>query len=402
MKIPKEISCLLDRLESKGFEAFVVGGCVRDGLLGVTPYDWDVCTSAYPEEVQSVFPDYFVIPTGLKHGTVTVISGEMQVEITTYRQDGEYLDKRHPESVRFTPDIRKDLERRDFTINAMAYSPKAGLIDFSGGREHLKKKILCCVGDPMARFSEDALRILRGLRFAAVYGLTIDPDTSNAIHNCKDGLRAISAERIFVELKKLIESPHCSTILLEYPDILGVLFPKMNHSFELYDLWIQFTPKLDQIPRRFSFRFSAILDWCYQNGCSIDAIRQSITGLKPDKKTSHHILSLIKHLHLPIPKTLAEIRRFAERNSLELLEELLLLREVLYVEDGTKAKNLIQEIRDNNLCYRLEHLAISGDDLIKKDLSGKEIGAALHKALDAVIEDKAVNTKESLLNFLFS
>ncbi|MBO5364922.1 MAG: CCA tRNA nucleotidyltransferase, partial [Clostridia bacterium] len=207
MKLPTEVSNLLTRLESKGFEAFVVGGCVRDSLLNKKPADWDICTSAYPEDVQAIFPDHFVLPTGLKHGTVTVVSDGIHVEITTYRKDGIYLDSRHPESVTYTEEIKEDLKRRDFTINAMAYSPKKGLLDYFNGRNHLKKGVLCCVGDPVTRFSEDALRILRGLRFAAGYGLTIEPKTARAIHLCRDGLKSISAERILTELKKLLISP---------------------------------------------------------------------------------------------------------------------------------------------------------------------------------------------------
>lgn len=402
MKLPSPVSQILDRLESNGFEAFVVGGCVRDSLLGIVPSDWDICTSAYPEDVQAVFPDHFVIPTGLKHGTVTVISGNMQVEITTYRRDGQYLDHRHPESVSFTPNIQEDLKRRDFTINAMAYSPKAGLIDYFHGKQHLENKLLCCVGNPATRFSEDSLRILRGIRFAARFNLTIEPHTSNAIHNCKYGLTSISAERILIEFKKILESPYPASVLYEYPDILSTIFPDINNSFTSDTSWKQFVNKLSSLPESFPLRFSALLDWCSQKGNSSEAINKTLKRLKPGKNTYQHVIHLTRLLPQPSPASLAETRRFAGKYGMELLEDLLVLKKNQFHASNINIQKYIEEIKEKKLCYNIEHLDISGKDLIAKGLSGPNIGAALQQALDAVIDGAVSNTKESLLNFLFS
>lgn len=402
MKIPTKVTQILDRLESNGFEAFVVGGCVRDSILGISPADWDVCTSAFPEDVQAVFSDFFVIPTGLKHGTVTVILDNMQVEITTYRRDGMYLDHRHPDSVCFTSNIQEDLKRRDFTINAMAYSPRKGLVDFFEGVNHLKKKILCCVGNPQKRFSEDALRILRGIRFAARFGLTIEPETSQAIHDCKDGIHSISAERILVELIKILESPNLSFVLSDYPDVLATIFPNIKNSFTVSASWNEIIEKLSLLPSSFPLRISALLDWCYRNGNQQELLDDAIKKLKPDNKTRHHISRLLECLQHKVPEGLIDARKFIGKYGLTILEEILVINEVLYDYKANNIKRIIKEIQEKKLCCTLDQLAISGHDLKMKGLSGTNIGLFLHQALDAVTEGRVANTKESLLNFLFS
>ncbi len=402
MKIPKEISQLLARLESNGFEAFVVGGCVRDSLLGKTPVDWDICTSACPEDVQKLFTDYFVIPTGLKHGTITVVSKGMNVEITTYRLDGQYTDYRRPESVTYTKNLLEDLKRRDFTMNAMAYSPKSGLIDHFNGQEHLKQKLLCCVGDPFTRFSEDALRILRGLRFSTTHGLIIERNTAKAIHDCKSGLASISAERIYTELRKTLESPNFSRILVEYPDVLATLFPDAKEHFIFSDQWEKFMQKLAYLPESFPLRFASLLYWCHKCKNYPELCKSIIHQLKPDKKTQEHIMTLIDCQLLPFPDSLPETRRFLGRYGTQIFEELIAWRTVQFGEEHTQSKDFLKEILNNNLCCTIRDLAISGNHLQKLGLSGAEIGKALHMALNAVIESKVPNTEECLIKFLFS
>ena len=200
--IPENITYVLDRLHSAGFESYIVGGCVRDSLLGIPAHDFDVTTNALPQEVIDVFSDMNVIETGIKHGTVTVVSGGENVEITTHRIDGEYLDNRRPSDVTFTRNIENDLSRRDFTVNAMAYSPHSGLVDLHGGVQDLDRKIIRCVGEPDRRFGEDGLRILRALRFSSVLGFQVDEQTSMSIHANSHLLKNISAERIFSEFAK--------------------------------------------------------------------------------------------------------------------------------------------------------------------------------------------------------
>ena len=204
IKLPMPVQFILNQLNDNGYEAYVVGGCVRDSIMGFTPHDWDICTSALPEQVIDVFKDYKVIPTGIQHGTVSVVLEDTVYEITTYRVDGEYKDNRHPDSVEFVSNLKEDLARRDFTINAMAYNDKDGLIDYFGGIDDIKHKFIRCVGLPKKRFSEDALRIMRALRFAMVFGFNIEGRTSYAMDILADNLNQISIERINAEITKML------------------------------------------------------------------------------------------------------------------------------------------------------------------------------------------------------
>ena len=218
----------IQQLQEAGYEAWIVGGCVRDFLLGRTPTDYDLTTSALPKETEAVFAGEKLIETGLQHGTVTVVLDGVPLEITTYRVDGGYTDARHPDGVTFTRSLREDAARRDFTINAMAYAPGAGLQDFFGGQEDLSAGVIRAVGDPDRRFQEDALRILRAIRFASVLGFELDPGTDAAARRNAHLLTKISVERVFVELGKLLCGPGAGKILLAYPDILGVVFPELT------------------------------------------------------------------------------------------------------------------------------------------------------------------------------
>lgn len=236
MQIPKQIQDLLNMLESAGFEAYVVGGCVRDSLMGFTPHDFDVTTSAPPEETEQVFSGMRIIETGLKHGTVTVLTDNMPVEITTYRVDGEYLDSRRPESVSFTRSLREDIARRDFTMNGIAYSPKRGWFDEFGGAEDIRRGVVRCIGEPEKRFREDALRILRGLRFAASLGFEIEENTAAAMLDCRELLKNISAERIFTELSGLLTGRNSERnlrrVMTDFREIFAVIIPELRDTFD--------------------------------------------------------------------------------------------------------------------------------------------------------------------------
>ncbi len=388
--IPKEISSILSRLNSHGFEAFVVGGCIRDSLLGKTPTDWDICTAATPDKVQEIFADTPVLLTGLKHGTVTVLWNHQPIEITTFRKDGDYTDHRRPDSVTYTDDFKEDLKRRDFTINAMAYSPKTGIIDFFDGQEHLKKNLLCCVGDPKTRLSEDALRILRGLRFAAVYGFTIQEETARAIHLLKNTLTDISAERIYAELQKIIVAPHLGGILSGFSDVFTVIFPGVPEIFADANALSQ---KISALPEDFALRIAGI----FSHGKDMATCQRSLRRLKADRKTTGQVLSLLGCLACPIPETLPEMRRRIRDYGLETVAGFLLLN------PDDKATGYYKEIQEKHLCCTLADLAIDGDDLQETGgIVGAEVGKALNRSLDAVIAGSVPNEKTALLNFLFS
>lgn len=247
--IPQNVLDILRALNERGHEAYVVGGCVRDSLLGRTPTDWDVTTSALPEETAGIFDalgGYTVAKTGLAHGTLTIIKEHCPVEITTYRVDGAYSDARHPDAVRFTRSLREDLSRRDFTINAMAYHPDVGLVDYFSGRADLEARRICCVGDPDKRFGEDALRILRALRFASVLEFSLEKMTGESLHRQAFLLRQIAAERIAAEMNKLLCGPATFPVLMEYPDVFEVILPELSpmrdhpqynayHKYDIYE-----------------------------------------------------------------------------------------------------------------------------------------------------------------------
>lgn len=245
IRIPPEVGAILEALERQGFEAYVVGGCVRDSLLGQTPHDWDICTAAMPEEVTACFAGERTLPTGIAHGTVTLVREGIPYEITTFRVDGDYSDGRHPDSVSFVRNLREDLARRDFTVNAMAYSPREGLVDCFGGQADLRERQVRAVGEPAARFGEDALRILRALRFASVYGFGIEAKTASAARKCKDLMKNVAVERIFSEFIRLLCGAGAQRVLAAFPDVIGVFLPEIlpavgfrqEHPRHLYDVW---------------------------------------------------------------------------------------------------------------------------------------------------------------------
>ena len=231
MQINKNAEKLIRQLNNQGYEAFIVGGCVRDYLLGLTPHDTDICTNALPEQTKKCFEAYHTFDTGIKHGTISVVCGGEVYEITTYRIDGDYSDNRHPDSVSFTRNINEDLQRRDFTVNAMAYNAEYGLVDPYGGKNDLKDKIIRCVGNPDTRFNEDALRILRALRFASVYGFSIEENTSKSIFKNADLLKNIATERVTSEFLKLICGKDAVKILDAYRETIAVIIPEQHSSF---------------------------------------------------------------------------------------------------------------------------------------------------------------------------
>jgi tRNA nucleotidyltransferase (CCA-adding enzyme) len=383
--IPPEISFILEKLRSAGFEAQPVGGCVRDSLLGLAPGDWDICTSALPEEVVALFGEENTIPTGLKHGTVTVRSGARLSEVTTYRTDGAYTDHRRPDEVRFIASLAEDLKRRDFTVNAMAYSPETGLTDLFGGREDLKNRLIRCVGDPDLRFGEDALRILRALRFAAVLGFEIEPATAAAVMKSADNLKHISAERIFVELKKLLAGESAADILLRFRPVIEICLPALcSLSPAAYEEAARAAGKL----RDPVLSFAALLRPAGQ-----EAADKTCRDLKTDNKFRACVCFLAERCDTLI-STPGQARRtlgeHGEARSLQLLR----FREAL----GRPADALNGVCAEpQTLPTRLADLRIGGADLAALGVTGKDVGRILEALLEQASDGTLPNVRDALL-----
>ncbi|MDD6489698.1 MAG: hypothetical protein PUG48_07785, partial [Clostridia bacterium] len=266
INLPNGVQKIISTLAEKGYNSYAVGGCIRDSIMNKKPSDWDICTSSMPEETLSTLGKHNIIKNGLKHGTVTVRFDGVSYEITTFRVDGEYSDNRHPNNVKFVRNLKDDLARRDFTINAMAYNDSDGLCDYYGGLDDIKNKIIRCVGDPDKRFFEDGLRIMRALRFASVLGFDIEKETAESIHRCCNLLKNISAERIMSEFSKLIVGQNAEKILLEYSDVFCVFIPeirqmigfKQKNPHHIYDVWTHTVKAVVNTPPEKIIRLSAL------------------------------------------------------------------------------------------------------------------------------------------------
>ena len=401
IKIPKPAEEIIETLNSHGFEAYVVGGCVRDSLLGKTPKDWDITTSAKPWEVKKVFGR--TIDTGIAHGTVTIMRGKEGYEVTTYRIDGKYEDGRHPKDVTFTPNLEEDLKRRDFTINAMAYHHQTGLIDIFQGIQDLQNQRLRCVGNPKDRFTEDALRILRAVRFSAQLGFDIDPKTEDAIREIAPNLLHISKERIQMELTKLLLSDH--------PDYIKMVFeykiaPYLSPAFASI-----FPDKIsvgNDLPPTRHLRWAAFLK--YQTPKETETL---LKELKMDNNTITKTKLLVHWWKRPIGTEETTIRKTMSQIPPDSYDDLLTLKESIQKhsseqsdipenkEQLKKIRNLTTLIRSRNDCICLKTLAVTGTDLIQLGIPpGKPIGTALNLLLETVLEHPEWNKKEKLIEIL--
>jgi len=391
IKIPQYITKVLNILYDKGFEAYLVGGCVRDALMGKEPHDFDLTTNATPTEMLDVFSGMKIIETGLKHGTVTVVSDGENVEITTYRIDGRYVDNRHPEDVSFTRNIHEDLSRRDFTVNAIAYSPKDGIVDIFKGREDIKSKTIRCVGCPDNRFAEDGLRIIRALRFASVLGFSIEEQTAESVHNNKGLLKNISAERIFSELKKLICGICAKEIILDYFDVFSEVFPMLEDCETVCRKNIQF---LNEFSCDIYIRFAAVLF-----GMSMENIKKLILLLKPDNKFYSNVIILSEYLLRDIGSDEISVRYIMNKLDDENITRLVELKKAFYCEFSyDEFINQYKKQLEEKACVKIKDLCISGGDLIKAGIKeGKIIGDIMNTLLCDVIENRCPNIKEKLL-----
>ncbi|MBQ7982150.1 MAG: hypothetical protein IJ302_01165 [Clostridia bacterium] len=383
IRIPEPVQTCLRLLNQAGHEAYIVGGAVRNALLNEAPHDFDITTSALPEEVLRVFSAYKTIPTGIRHGTVTVLIGGMPIEITTYRIETEYHDHRHPDRVEFTSDLMQDCARRDFTVNAMCWHPDQGLIDFFGGKEDLEHRIIRTVGDPRQRFDEDALRILRALRFAARLNARIEPETASAVMKQKDTLKLISKERITAEITGLLEAEDCTPILKEYRPVLEVCMEELK---ELTDE--SYHDNLNMIARSqpdAEIRLALLAEGCA--GTWPESFRLSTASL-------NNILDLQAHRSDPVSG------RIAQRKLLSVLKApYTLYADYRMAYDETDIRNDLEQIISDGDCISLKQLDLNGNDLISEGFQGKEIASLLQKCLQHVMEEKIPNQKKDLLAY---
>ncbi|MBE6995797.1 MAG: HD domain-containing protein [Ruminococcaceae bacterium] len=432
--VPGYVAEILSALEAAGYEAWCVGGCVRDSLLGREPEDWDVTTSALPEETMAVFAPH-AIPTGLQHGTVTVRSDHKNVEVTTYRVDGEYRDHRRPESVVFTRSLEEDLARRDFTINAMAENARGELRDPFGGAEDLRRGLLRCVGEPDRRFAEDALRILRGLRFAAVLGLEIETETAASIHRNRELLRQIAAERIQVELMKLLRGKDAGRILRQYPDVVGVFWPEVlpmvgfaqkNHH-HCFDVWEHSIHALEMVKKDDALLWSALLHDIGKPECftvdgagvghfyghaqiSRDLADTMLRRLKCSTEFRETVVRLVEWHDREIPRTDKGVRRALRLLGEKDLRRLIVLKRADNLAQAPEYHNrqldldegeaILEKLLAEDACFSLKQLAVNGRDLLALGLRGAEIGRVLDALLDAVVNGEVPNEREALLGHL--
>ena len=384
---------LLDTLHRAGYAAYVVGGCVRDSLLGLTPHDWDLCTSALPQQGMELFGEEKCIPTGLQHGTVTVKQGGGLYEITTFRTEGAYTDGRHPDEVHFVPDVREDLARRDFTINAMAYNEKEGLVDPFGGQADLQSGILRAVGVPHQRFTEDALRILRLYRFAARFGFSIDPPTAQAAQELCAHLDCVSVERIEEELAKLLSAPAPAAYLDE--KILGVVLPELSP-----EALVAAKPVVDACPageQALPVRLAALL-----LSLGEDGTRRTLRRLRCSNACIEETAVLVREAVSGVPVSLnIYARRLLGKYNLCTVQRLAALGTALQPErsaDFAALSELAERLDADGVCCRVSQLAVNGRDLMAAGVpAGPGIRKVLEALLDGVIREEYPNERQALL-----
>ena len=389
MLIPDYVKEILTVLEDNGFEGFIVGGCVRDELLGRKPDDYDIAVSSTPEETKMCFSAFRTISTGEKHGTVTVVNRKKNLELTSFRVDGEYRDNRRPENVEFTRSIEADLSRRDFTVNAMAFNEKRGLVDIFGGQEDLKNKIIRCVRDADTRFNEDALRIMRAVRFASQLSFDIEKHTADSIHKNKALLENISVERIFVELKKLLTGKNATDILIQYRDVFETVLPELkNLTQEKYLENAKAVGKASDEITAFAALISSLTG---------ESANEICTRLKTDKHFRNTVSVLTEYIYEDFNDKLSAVH-FIKSHSLQTANLLVSLKDCFSL-DTRIIKNTVSEIT-NGAIYTLSQLDINGNDLSLLGVRGKEISEKLNMLLDRVILGEVPNSKEELKKLL--
>ena len=429
--IPQEVCAVLQTLERAGYEAYIVGGCVRDMRMGKVPHDWDVTTSALPQETMALF-DHFAIPTGLQHGTVTVRSGGLSCEVTTFRTDGDYPDHRHPAAVTFTRSLREDLARRDLTVNAMAMDMQGTLHDPFGGQADIRRRILRCVGEPERRFQEDALRILRTLRFSATLGFVIEEDTHRALRAQCGDLRYVAAERVREELTKLLCGADVLRVLLEDPQVLGVVLPEIlpcvgfdqHNRHHCYDVWGHTAHAVAAAPPDPVLRWAMLLHDLGKPRCftmdeqgvghfhghhrpSAEMAETVCRRLRFDRAAAQQICMLVRYHDRPIPLTERAIRRAMNQLGVEGLRQLCAVKRADNLaqhpdyrgrqREINEGEAIMDELLRKDACFSLKQLAVNGWDMAALGLEGPAIGQMLQTLLEAVMDGAADNDRDALL-----
>lgn len=434
MILPENVQAIITTLENAGYEAYAVGGCVRDTLLNKEPDDWDITTSATPEQAKELFPR--TIDTGIQHGTITVLMGKETYEVTTYRIDGEYKDSRHPKEVIFTSNLLEDLKRRDFTINAMAYNDRSGIVDAFDGMQDLENKIIRCVGNPTERFTEDALRMMRAVRFSGQLGYEIEPATAEAIKELAPTLSKISAERVCTELVKLMVSDHPEYFRKAYelgmtkvfmPEFDAAMDTVQNNPHHCYNVGEHILHSLTHVRNDKVLRLTMLfhdlgkartrttdeegIDHFHGHVEESARIADDIMKrLRFDNDTRNKVVKLVKYHDLDMALTPKGVRKAIVKLSEELFPFFIevqradYLAQSMYKRDEKEAENketqrLYEQILEEQNCVSLKTLAVTGSDLIEAGMKpGKEIGEVLQKLLEEVLEEPSLNTKDILLN----
>ncbi len=392
MKISKNAQTIIKTLYDNGYEGYLVGGTVRNFLMDKPLSDIDITTNATPLQLEGVFSSYKVIKTGLKHGTLTVLLGGEPIEITTYRLDSEYSDNRHPDKVEFVSNLHEDLKRRDFTINAIAYNDKEGLVDLFNGQEDIKNKIIRTVGNANKRFNEDSLRILRGLRFSSVLSFTIEKNTKKSIIKNKTLLKNVSVERVFIELKKMLLGDNIGYVLKEFSSVLVEIIPELkNADFKKLATLLNLTPKNEIL------RLAVLL-----SSLNKEEVFKILNKFKCDNFKKKTILFLIANKDLIIKPDDLFLKLLLKENEEESLKYLLEFKKIVCENfinyDLITIK--IDRIISNNECYLLKHLNVNGNDLKSLGYSGSQIKIKLEELLLSVMKGEVKNEKQDLLNRL--
>ena len=434
IRIPDDVIKVMNILSAAGHKAYVVGGCVRDSIMGREPNDWDVTTNATPERIKELFADFRTVDTGIQHGTVLIVSGKTPVETTTFRIDGEYTDNRHPSEVTFTSDIKADLSRRDFTINAMAYNDEDGLIDPFGGKNDIDAGIIRCVGDADKRFNEDALRIMRAIRFASVLDFKIEEKTSDAIIRNENLISSIAVERISNELLKLLCGKNIYHVLEKYRSVIAVFIPELKLEFDFqqygkkhgYDVWMHTVNTVNNIENDPILRLTMLLHDCGkaathaldENGNSTFRNHAAVGGLIAENvlrrlKMSKNYISTVSYLvsihDKEVPETREEVKKYirllGEENFIRLMKIRRADKSGLakgYRDITDKlifAYSTFDDIMNSDEPYDISHLAVNGNDL-KKFVSGTKIGDTLEHLLEEVIKNPDLNNYDTLISMV--
>lgn len=432
MEIPFQIEELLRRVESAGYKAYLVGGCVRDSLMGEQPHDFDIAVSSVPKETERIFADCRVIETGIKHGTVTVIYKGLSIEMTTFRADGEYKDGRHPETVMFSENIEDDLSRRDFTVNGMAYGLNDGLIDPFGGKNDINAGIIRCIGDADKRFSEDALRILRALRFSARLGFRIDESTKQAMLRHRSDLKKISAERVFSELKQIICGSQIRSVMLEYHEIFSEILPPLalqvgydqNSKYHNSTLYEHTARAVEAAPADPLMRLVMLFHDMGKPGCrvtdengqghyyshadeSAKIADELLRGFRCDNSTRMMICEVVKYHDIPIDTSRKYIKKMISKIGYDVFRCVMLAH---IADDSAKADFVLArvdiereiletagKIEAEKPCLTVKELAVSGRDLSELIPPSPRMGEILKQLLNEVVDEKIPNEKTALI-----